>query len=238
MSIILVQFRVTGDSMAIHEQTCVSSRLRGAEMTVLGALQRELDPSRLADSEAVVFGGSGEFGVHDELTQEWLPHVRDFMEEVLSRGVPGFGICFGHQVLGHHLGGSVETNPSLAEIGTREFSLTSDGMLDPVFGAVPQNFWGQTGHSDSVVTPPAGVLRLATSSIHDNQAFKVKGAPFYTAQFHPDLLGQDALERYQAYESTMTSRTERTHEEADLFIPGKDDAAVLLGAFLDWVRAE
>ena len=179
MSIILVQFRVTGDAMAAHEARCVQSRLGGSHVTVLGALQGELDPKHLPDCEAVVFGGSGEFGVHDTETGEWLPHVQEFMEEVLSRRVPGFGICFGHQVLGHHLGGTVETNPTLAEIGTREFFLTEEGMLDPVFGVVPERFWGQTGHSDSVVVPPESVIRLASTDTHDNQAFKVKGAPFY-----------------------------------------------------------
>ena len=34
-----------------------------------------------------------------------------------------------------------------------------------------ERFWGQTGHSDSVVVPPESVIRLASTDTHDNQAF-------------------------------------------------------------------
>jgi len=231
LSVILIQVRDLDDQMIEHERMCISRRIGGAPFRVHNAIGEELKPEFLDGATGMIIGGSGEYGVNDVASQVWLPRLRALLEEALKREIPGFGVCFGHQLLGLHLGGTVETSPSHAEIGTVEFTLTEDGKSDPVFGKLPEQFTGQTGHSDSVTVKPEGVTRLASSAKLNNQAFKVDGLPFYSAQFHPDLLGEEARYRYLAYEATMTSRAERGEGEVDLFIPGEDDAAVLLGAF-------
>ena len=235
LSLILIQVRDLDDAMIKHEEACISRRLGGAPFRVHNAIGETLKPKMLDGATGVIIGGSGEYGVNDIASQDWMPGLRGILEEVLSRGIPGFGVCFGHQLLGLHLGGTVETSPGHAEIGTAEFFLTEEGKRDPVFGMLPPRFTGQTGHSDSVTTTPTGVTRLASTDKLANQAFRVDSVPFYSAQFHPDLLGEEARYRYLAYEATMTSRAERGVGEADLFIPGEDDAAILLGAFLEHV---
>lgn len=216
-----------------HEVDCIRRRV-GCEpddMVVINGVEDAPDVQRLQDATGVIFGGSGEFGVHDVASRQWLPGVRTFLDRVLSDGIPGFGICFGHQVLGLHLGGEVETSPGHAEIGSTFFELTEEGQKDPVFRELPQRFCGQTGHSDSVLVKPANVIPLASNEVLEAQAFKVKDAPFYSTQFHPDLLGKEARERYLAYQSTMSSRTQREDDDGELFVPGMDDASLLLGAF-------
>ena len=234
MSLILVQVRSPRDKMIDHEVACIRRRLDCSEedLLVLNGVIEAPDVQMLQGAEAVVFGGSGEFGVHDEASQAWLPGVRDFLDRVLSDKIPGFGICFGQQVLGLHLGGVVETSPAHAEIGSTHCEWTEAGLADPVVGGLPARFSGQTGHSDSVVVIPEQVVTLASNETLEGQAFKVKDAPFYSTQFHPDLLGQEARERYLAYRDTMSSRTQRDDDRGELFVPGLDDASALLGSFL------
>jgi GMP synthase-like glutamine amidotransferase len=75
------------------------------------------------------------------------------------------------------------------------------------------------------------VIPLASNEVLEAQAFKVTGTPFYSTQFHPDLLAKEARARYLAYQSTMNSRTQREEDDGELFVPGMDDASSLLGAF-------
>ena len=236
MSLILIQVRDLDDQMISHEKSCISRRVNNVPFRVHNAIGEELTPEILDGASAMIIGGSGEYGVHDEASKAWMPRLRGVLEEALKRGIPGFGVCFGHQLLGLHLGGTVETSPEHAEIGTVEFELTDAGANDPVFGKLPRRFTGQTGHSDSVTEIPKGVSCLAESDKLANQAFRVDGLPFFSAQFHPDLLGAEARYRYLAYEATMTSRAERGEGEVELFIPGEDDAAILLGGFVQFTN--
>lgn len=234
MALLLVQVRSPTDPMKDHEVACIRRRISqpSDSLRVINALTDDLSQETLQGVAGVLIGGSGEFGVHDEASQAWLPGVRDLLENVLSKGLPGFGICFGHQVLGLHLGGEVETSPEHSEVGTASYRLTEAGRSDPLFGALPEAFFGQTGHSDSVVVMPDSVELIAENDVLQAQAFRVKNCPFYSTQFHPDLLGAEARERYISYEKEMAIRSQGDTNGAERYVPGKDDAARLLGRFV------
>ena len=112
--VLLIQVRAPGDPMADHERDCVRARLlpRAVEVIAMNVFERRPDPRLLAAVDAVVLGGSGSFSVHDPRSAQFVDELRHVLDVVLERCTPAFGICFGHQLLGLHLGSMVVTDLS------------------------------------------------------------------------------------------------------------------------------
>lgn len=240
LRVLLIQVRDPGDPMADHERGCVNRRLDGrhVELQTHNVLTGELPPSAVERFDAVIFGGSGDYSVHDPRSEPWLGQLRGLLDRVLERGQPGFGLCFGHQLLGAHFGADVATVDEHAELGTVDMRLTKQGVTDPIFGDLEEDFHAHTGHSDHVSSVPPGVVVLATNETLETQAFKVADRPFYSTQFHPDLTGAEAVSRYLAYQASLARADDAATLGASRFRPGADAATVLLGRFLDAVARE
>ncbi|MFT7624148.1 MAG: GMP synthase (glutamine-hydrolyzing) [Myxococcota bacterium] len=234
--LLLLQVRTPGDPMAPQEQGCIERRIgtRTVQMTTRNVIGESAHPDWLDGHDAIVIGGSGAFSVHDPRSVAWVEPLRGLLDAALKRQIPGFGVCFGHQLLGLHLGSRVETVPAHAEVGTQSFTLTEAGKADAVFGQLPETFRGQTGHSDAVMSIPSGVELLATSPVLETQVFKVRGTHFYSAQFHPDLTGQEARGRWIAYHRALEAvGAAPPATNPDVFHADQDDASRLLGMWLD-----
>ncbi len=82
---------------------------------------RELDViPELTAAMAVIVTGSA-LSVTDALP--WKESASACLRSLVAREVPLLGVCFGHQLLGHALGGRVSLNPNRREIGTIELTL-------------------------------------------------------------------------------------------------------------------
>lgn len=233
--VLLLQMRVPGDMMATHELQCFSRKLGPrAIVQSRNALAEAAEPAWLDGFDAVLFGGSGDFSVHHTRSRTWVDPLRRLLERALELGMPGFGVCFGHQLLGLHLGSQVITDPELTEIGTVSLELTPRGEASSLFRMLASPFKAQTGHSDHVLEVPAGVELLATGERVKCQAFGVRGTHFYTTQFHPDLTGAEARYRYLAYQSALQDVTQQPDAApVDRYVEGEDEASVLLEQFVD-----
>lgn len=237
--VLLVQIRDAHDPMAEHERRCVADRI-GADRVHLetkNALVETAHPDWAANSDAVVIGGSGDYSVHDPRSARWVAELQHLIEHLLATRRPTFAICFGHQLLGHHLGVPVQTSEPQAELGTVSLRLTDHGERDPLFSSLGREFAAHTGHSDHVSHLPPDVLVLAEGDRCALQAFKHVDAPFYTTQFHPDMTGREAHDRYMAYRHALAA-AERAEAQAkaDRFHPDRDDSNVLLRRFIDLVE--
>jgi GMP synthase (glutamine-hydrolysing) len=225
--------------MADHEASCVRSRLGDRPVTLVrrNALEELADTGWLRGADAVLIGGSGAFSVHHPASQPWVDPLHRVVEELLTQAIPTFGICFGHQLLGRHLGSTVVTDKGRAERGTVAYQRTAAGAADPIFGRLNDTFHAHTGHTDLVTSVPEGVALMASTEVVQTQAFAVQGAPCWTAQFHPDLSAAEARDRFRAYADAMRAEG---HAPPDLDVDSLyaeegDVAGRLLGDFLDHV---
>src|SRR5690606_8748056 len=131
---------------------------------------------------AVVITGSSAM-VTDRL--EWSERAAAWLPEVLRHGTPVLGICYGHQLLAHALGGKVGANPRGREIGTVEVELTDEGRRDALLGGPRTTLVVSASHRQSVLRLPDGARHLAANALDPNQAFAI-GERAWGVQFHPE----------------------------------------------------
>ena len=120
--------------------------------------------------------------------EAWSEAAADWLRGAVQAGLPVLGICYGHQLLAHCLGGEVGYHPGGIEIGTADVRLQPAAGTDPVLGDLPPVFPAQLVHRQSVHTLPAGAVRLANAH-EPNQAFRA-GAAAWGVQFHPEFSAQ------------------------------------------------
>ncbi|MBW2454550.1 MAG: gamma-glutamyl-gamma-aminobutyrate hydrolase family protein [Deltaproteobacteria bacterium] len=239
--VLLIQVRDDDDPGREHERHCIAHRLAAerAELVTVNGLSGPMELGRLDRVDLLILGGSGDYSVHDPRSATCVAELRRLLDHVLQRQLPTFGICFGHQLVGYHLGATVRTDDAHAEIGTVPVQLPAKGQRDPVFGELPVEFGAHTGHSDHVTSVPPGVELLAEGQRLRAQAFKVRGAPLYTTQFHPDMTGAEAITRYLTYqESFAETLADQVNGAVDRFRPGQDAATLLLARFLEHVTQD
>jgi len=116
----------------------------------------------------------------------WSEASARWLRDAAHAGLPLLGICYGHQLLAHALGGTVADNPRGREMGTVALSLHADAAHDPLFAGLPQTFPVQATHLQSVVALPEGAVRLAASSLDEVHAFRW-GEAAWGVQFHPEF---------------------------------------------------
>jgi GMP synthase (glutamine-hydrolysing) len=114
-----------------------------------------------------------------ERTAQWLPPI-------VEAGIPVLGICYGHQLLAHALGGAVGDNPRGREFGTVEVRLDDVAREDALLRAFPRSMWLHVSHAQSVLRLPPHARHLASSDLDPVQAFAV-GERAWGVQFHPEF---------------------------------------------------
>lgn len=113
----------------------------------------------------------------------WILDTEAYLARATAAGTAVFGICFGHQLLGQALGGSVIVNPRGRQIGTVEAALSAS---DPMIDAEALPYWVNTTHRDIVDVLPPGARLLATTP-KDPNAFVRFADRVWGVQFHPEF---------------------------------------------------
>lgn len=117
---------------------------------------------------------------------EWSERSASWLHQVAHAGIPVLGICYGHQLLAHALGGQVAWNPAGRESGTVPVELRPPAFQDPLFAGMPMRFPAHTSHLQTVLEAPAGAAVLARSARDGCQAFRW-GERAWGVQFHPEF---------------------------------------------------
>jgi GMP synthase (glutamine-hydrolysing) len=159
-------------------------RLDAAQMRVVRVDAGEVLPDPRDVPGAVVTGSAAmvtERADWSERTAEW---IRDAMDAE----TPLFGVCYGHQLMAHALGGTVGWLPVGREIGTE--SITRLAEAPGLHAAFP----AQTTHRQSVLAPPPSAEILARSERDPHQL--LRHAPnAWSSQFHPEFTA-DVMRAY------------------------------------------
>ncbi|MCB2145313.1 MAG: glutamine amidotransferase [Deltaproteobacteria bacterium] len=137
------------------------------------------------------FGGIIITGSHDMVTEKhpWSEKTADWVKQAVEADIPLLGVCYGHQLLAHAMGGVVGDNPRGKEMGTVSIRLNPDGRQDRLFEGTPETFVAHACHSQSVMQLPAGATLLASSDMDPHHAFVI-GRRAWGVQFHPEFDGQ------------------------------------------------
>lgn len=209
-NILLIQFRK--DSSVFHERDCFLryfQKEKNLKLKILDAFNRKTDFSHpqklLKNSCGVILGGSAEFYFSKNTTpekekcfREMLKRITPFVKYLLKKDFPTLGICFGHQMLGYFLGSKIINDKNQAESGSFLVFLTKEGEKTSLFKDIPQKFFAQFGHRDSLKSLPKETKLLAKTKKCKISAFRYK-SKIYGVQFHPELTKKDMIFRLKLF---------------------------------------
>ena len=109
---------------------------------------------------------------------DWIRETESWVADAVDAGLPGLGVCFGHQLIASALGGTVEDMGEY-ELGYREVTHRED----PIFDGIDSPSLAFETHSDGVTQLPDGARQLAEND-YGIQAFRA--GPAVGVQFHPE----------------------------------------------------
>ena len=160
----------------------VAAGLNRDEAVVINVEHGEALPSREGFAGAIVTGS----GAMVTDRAPWSERSADWLREAAHARLPLFGICYGHQLLAHALGGEVGDHPGGREMGTIALELHPSAAEDPLFAGLPTQFPAQATHLQTVLRAPEGATVLARSTHDACHAFRW-GDRAWGVQFHPEF---------------------------------------------------
>ena len=126
----------------------------------------------------------------------YAPDAYDLDPAIFDLGVPILGICYGHQVIAHALGGDV-VRTEAAEFGRTDLEVSGESVL---FAELPEHQQVWMSHRDAVVKAPPGFRVTAATATSPVAAMEDPERRMCGVQFHPEVghtpRGQEVLERF------------------------------------------
>ena len=176
--------------------------------------------------DAVVCSGSRR---NVSMWEDWMGPTASLMRASALSGRPTLGICFGHQLLCHALGATIERADSLSS-GIWDLDLTVEGTDDELLTShVPDGpcVAGLFTHQDHVMTVPDSCSLLGATTHNRVTAIRVhaddgSALPAWGLQFHPEA-ARARIER--AYEWGHITEVEYSS------FKGEHDGAGILESF-------
>jgi GMP synthase-like glutamine amidotransferase len=173
------RFRAVHGDYADMFGALFAAHLPGVELRPYDVEAGELPPGPDA-CDAWLCSGS-RHSVYDEL--DWIAPLSAFVRSVAEAKVPFVGICFGHQLVAHALGGRVAKAPTGWGAGVHEVVVDRVApWMDPPAATVALQFM----HQDQVEQLPAGGVSLGRAE-HCPVALLQVGPAMVGIQAHPEF---------------------------------------------------
>jgi len=194
----------------------------------------ETIPTDWSTARALIFLG-GPMSVNDEDRHAYLAEEKAIIRQALRQHNPVLGICLGAQLLAAAAGSRVFPGVR-PEIGWEAVTLSDAGRDDPLLAGVSELGAVVHWHGETFDLP-AGAVRLASSTVTPNQAFRL-GDSAYGLQFHVEVDAQMIDEWVGAYPHDLgpnaAAAARRIAAGTALHLPALQAAAgTMINHFLD-----
>lgn len=152
----------------------IARRIRqlGVYSEVLSSLS---EASQLKGFAGFIFSG-GPSSVYD-------PDAPTCSQAFLDAGLPILGLCYGHQLISHKLGGEVKRG-NVHEFGQADFH---PDQTHPLFAGLSAASTMWMSHGDEVVKLPQGFRRIGSTADCEMAAVANDAEHIYGVQFHPEV---------------------------------------------------
>ena len=164
----------------------------------------------------------------------WIEATAAWLRDAVATGLPVLGICYGHQLLAHALGGAAGWNPNGVEVGVVDVELLEGAAADPLLGSLPASFPACVSHRQSALRLPPGATLLARSVLEPHHAFRVGSA--WGVQFHPEF-DVAVMQAYVAGFSEVLLSQSRSPEDLIAALRPTPESAAVLRRFAEVVRS-
>lgn len=149
------------------------------EFTFYQVQQGEL-PNCFKECDAYVITGS-KSGVYEN--HDWIKLLSNWVVEANQVDTKILGVCFGHQLIAHALGGTVTMSKKGWGIGVRTLSTATDTVLSR---SLPEQLSLIYSHKDQVIKLPPDAQNFITDDFCPNAGFTIK-KNIVTFQGHPEF---------------------------------------------------
>lgn len=169
-------------------------------------VQRGHYPENIDEVDAYLITGS-KSGVYED--KPWIPPLMDFVRKLRDAKKPTLGICFGHQLIAHALGGKTRKSDKGWGIGVHSYELQET----PAWMSEPQDKFNLlVSHQDQVEELPPGAKVLASSDFcpyamvqMDEHMLTFQAHPEFTRPYSKSLMelrrevfGEETVEKGKA----------------------------------------
>jgi len=136
-------------------------------------------PDSVDEYDAYIVTGS-RHGVYDDLP--WIPRLMDFLRAAHAKDKPLIGVCFGHQIIAHALGGYAAKSDRGWGLGVRTVNLHDQPAWIPADDSVRLIHI----HQDQVERLPEGATLIGSNDFCPNAMFHI-GDSVFCVQGHPEF---------------------------------------------------
>ncbi len=188
------------ERMIAHLEAAIELAAIDAEVDWFDVYGGDLPP--LDDpSDLYVTTGSA---TNPDSSEQWVDSLRRWMRQAVEGGHPIYGVCFGHQLLAHALGGRTRRHPVGWEVGAvgmeRLFALNaSDGPKTTEDNATVRLLMS---HQDEVCALPENAKPWLQGEFCEIQGFVLPKLAV-TVQGHPEFAAEQVRDLYERRRTLM-----------------------------------
>lgn len=149
------------------------------------------DDATFTDFDGYIITGSA-LNAYDAIPE--VEAQASLVRSAFESGIPGFGSCWGLQIMSVALGGTVRLNPKGREVPfARAITPNEVGRAHPLLKGRPDSFDTVAIHMDEVSVMPEGTTLLASNAMSQVQAVEIRraGSIFWGVQYHPEFSLRD-----------------------------------------------
>ena len=147
-------------------------------------IQKGIYPKNIAENDVYIITGS-QSAVYEK--HDWLENLFEFIKEINKKEIGLIGICFGHQVIAHALGGNVEKAKSGWHIGLKPLEVQDNELF------MKRSYQLIFNHQDQVINPPSNAVCIGATE-HCKYALMIIGKHIISCQGHVEFSKEYARE--------------------------------------------